>query len=577
MAYNQTQDAPHNPEDVGKFILGLRRDADTTPVDTDGDYHSLLFDNAGNLKVNIKAGSASGTEFNEDSPHTTGDAGTLALVVRNDGGGAISGTDGDYTALTVNSSGALYVTGGGGGTEYTEDDVSASPQVGTATMMERDDQLANVTPAEADWIGLRGSAKGALWVTIPDASGDPITSFGGGTQYTEDDAVPTNPIGTAMLMERDDILGGLTPAAGDWTHPFASAEGALWVQDFNSDAILADTASMDTNLGTIASSIYVDDGDWTATSSTHALIGGVYTSSKRTITDGDTAPISLDVNGHLINNAHAEAVALSDDVSNTMNLLVDESGAFVGHASINYVYDGSTWDRMPGTSAAGLLVNLGGNNDVTVAGVATAANQLADGHNVTVDNAAGGSAVNIQDGGNSITIDGSVTADLGANNDVTCTGAVAEGAAYSENPVPIGVEARSTNPTAVDDGDIVSLKSDDYGRPIVVLNNSRDLTGTQATTITSTSETTIVTATASVFHDLTMLIFSNTSNTSTEVDLRDDTAGTVIMTVGLAAKGSAVIPFNTPLAQGAVNDNWTAQLGTAVTSVEVFAHYVTNA
>ncbi len=40
-------------------------------------------------------------------------------------------------------------------------------------------------------------------------------------------------------------------------------------------------------------------------------------------------------------------------------------------------------------------------------GAATAANQLADGHNVTVDNAAGASAVNIQDGGNSITIDAS--------------------------------------------------------------------------------------------------------------------------------------------------------------------------
>lgn len=42
-------------------------------------------------------------------------------------------------------------------------------------------------------------------------------------------------------------------------------------------------------------------------------------------------------------------------------------------------------------------------------GAATAANQLPDGHNVTVDNAAGASAVNIQDGGNSITVDGTVT------------------------------------------------------------------------------------------------------------------------------------------------------------------------
>jgi len=42
------------------------------------------------------------------------------------------------------------------------------------------------------------------------------------------------------------------------------------------------------------------------------------------------------------------------------------------------------------------------------AGAATAANQLADGHNVTVDNAGGGAAVNIQDGGNTITVAGAV-------------------------------------------------------------------------------------------------------------------------------------------------------------------------
>ena len=41
-------------------------------------------------------------------------------------------------------------------------------------------------------------------------------------------------------------------------------------------------------------------------------------------------------------------------------------------------------------------------------GAATSANQLANGHDVTIDNASGASAVNIQDGGNTITVDGSV-------------------------------------------------------------------------------------------------------------------------------------------------------------------------
>ena len=43
-------------------------------------------------------------------------------------------------------------------------------------------------------------------------------------------------------------------------------------------------------------------------------------------------------------------------------------------------------------------------------GAATSAAQLPDGHNVTIDNSTGAAAVNIQDGGNTITVDGTVTA-----------------------------------------------------------------------------------------------------------------------------------------------------------------------
>ena len=51
-----------------------------------------------------------------------------------------------------------------------------------------------------------------------------------------------------------------------------------------------------------------------------------------------------------------------------------------------------------------------------ITGFATSALQLPDGHNVTVDNAAGAAAVNIQDGGNTITVDGTITANLSATD-----------------------------------------------------------------------------------------------------------------------------------------------------------------
>lgn len=73
--------------------------------------------------------------------------------------------------------------------------------------------------------------------------------------YTEDAVAPANPVGLAMMMQRDDALGGLTPIEGDWTHPFATAEGALWVQDFNSDAILALLTAMDADTSVLAAAV----------------------------------------------------------------------------------------------------------------------------------------------------------------------------------------------------------------------------------------------------------------------------------------------------------------------------------
>jgi len=108
-----------------------------------------------------------GGQYSEGDYHTNG-------IVRNDTLASLVTDDNDYTVLQVNADGALYVTGGGGGTEYTEDVATANPIVGTATLIERDDALSSVTPAEGDWIGLRGTAEGALWTQ--DFNSDTITT-----------------------------------------------------------------------------------------------------------------------------------------------------------------------------------------------------------------------------------------------------------------------------------------------------------------------------------------------------------------------------------------------------------------
>jgi len=95
-----------------------------------------------------------------------------------------------------------------------------------------------------------------------------------------------------------------------------------------------------------------------------------------------------------------------------------------------------------GTLTRALKTDAGGELQVDVlssalpSGAATSANQLPDGHNVTVDNAAGAAAVNIQDGGNTITVDGAVDVTKTALTPASPTAAtvgVATGLAVASN------------------------------------------------------------------------------------------------------------------------------------------------
>lgn len=162
----------------------------------------------------------------------------------------------------------------------------------------------------------------------------------------------------------------------------------------------ANAAAIKTAAELIDDAIYVDDADWTATTSKHALIGGVYQSTQGTITDGDTGPIRVDAHGNVITTINAGSFTLADGVSNTGNLPVDPGSNYTGVLSWGYAYNGSTWDRIRGTSSDGLLVNLGSNNDVTVNSGTVTANA---GTNLNT------SALALESGGNLATLAGIVS------------------------------------------------------------------------------------------------------------------------------------------------------------------------
>ncbi len=468
----------------------------------------------GSLPVTIVGGSSSGTQYTEDAAAAADPVGTVPILVRKDTPAATVTTDGDNIAQrgtnygaayvqVVNSSGS-FVDTFGGGTQYTEDAVAPADPVGNSFMVTRDDQLSAVTEAEGDWSRLRGTAKGALWVALADSSGDPITSFGGGTQYTEDVAAAADPTGTAFILVRADSLAAVTTTDGDNIAARATNKGEQYVKHVDTIAVTQSGSwTADTELPAAAA---LGDSDANPTAPAVGSFGMYWTGAawKRLFGDANglqlqgavshdstnvqntkpfatggrasaaaPADVSADndaVTGWFLRNG-AQATVLTaagaligGDASNGLDVDVTRvtgtvtiAGAVTNSGTFATQIDGSALTALQliddpvatlGTTTytetttkgmiigavrrdadttlvdttnevAPLQVNAGGQLKVAViaalpAGSAAigklAANDGVDIGDVTINNASGGSAVNIQDGGNSITVDGTVAA-----------------------------------------------------------------------------------------------------------------------------------------------------------------------
>lgn len=180
--------------------------------------------------------------------------------------------------------------------------------------------------------------------------------------------------------------------------------------------------------------------------------------------------------------------------------------------------------------------------------------------------------------GNGTSTTGTLRVSLASDStgQVAAIGKAAAGATISGAPVLNGGAARTANPAAVTDGQVANVMLDKLGKQVTV-SALRELVGIQQTTIaSSTTETTIVTAVASTFCDLTSLTITNSSGTATLVTLKDAIAGTTRAVYAIAANGGITIPFNPPLPQAAVNTAWTITCGTSVDSLYISATYVKN-
>lgn len=100
----KAEDAAHTSGHTGVFVLGVQNNAGGSMVSADGDYSPFQMDSAGRLRATIDA------TKNEDSAHSTGDAGIPAWTVRTDGFFQFGSTDGDYVPFQTNAFGHLKNT-----------------------------------------------------------------------------------------------------------------------------------------------------------------------------------------------------------------------------------------------------------------------------------------------------------------------------------------------------------------------------------------------------------------------------------------------------------------------------------
>ena len=194
----------------GPMILGVRQDADTSPVSASGDFHTLVFDAAGNLKVNVKAVDASNIL--------------------------------DDAAFTVGTSEVVPIAG-----VYTTDTVDA----GDAGALAMDASRRLLVSLEVDNVGVALESGGNLDTIAGDTTSldSKVTACNTGA-VTISSALPagTNAIGDVGISGAR-TSGGTTPSYNDgtctltelkssggqiyWIHAMNATASVRWLQLFN--------------------------------------------------------------------------------------------------------------------------------------------------------------------------------------------------------------------------------------------------------------------------------------------------------------------------------------------------------
>jgi len=324
----------------------------------------------------------------------------------------------------------------------------------------------------------------------------------------------------------------------------------------------ADTGAIKTATELIDDAVYADDADWTDGSSKHILVGGLYQSTPQTVTDGDVAPLEVDVNGKIIESNSAA-------IKTALEIMDDWDDA--NYCNVNLNVAGTDVAANAGTLNAQTIRvtiatddecnNFLGTIDADTGAIKTAVELLdnaVDGNYLNVNMNLAGSDAQAGEGTISATTQRVTIAtdDDGVAHLATIAGdttnietaiqiiddwdAVHDSAASSDGP-QLMAAYDSTKPTAVADGDAVRVLADASGRLLAGVEPERfqaTITSADATSATSVKAKTA----SKQIHVLSLII---STDTAMNIQLQDDAGTPVVLMeqIYLAANGGMALTF----------------------------------
>jgi hypothetical protein len=389
---------------------------------------------------------------------------------------------------------------------------------------------------------------GIFWQATQPVSGT-VTSNQGGAPWT------VKPDGTAWTMTSTsanvNVSNASIPVTGTFWQATQPVSGTVTANQGGTWNItnVSGTVSLPTGASTSANQPTNAAQGSTTSGQTGNLAMGAVTTGNPTYTTAQTSPLSLDTSGALRVNVIAGSGG--GGTSSSFGSAFPATGTAAGGEYLS----------TPPTLTNGQMVAL----QTNVSGA------------LKVDGSAVTQPVSGTFWQTTQPVSGTVTANQGGAP-WSVNGDTASGSADANNPVKIGGVARTSNPTAVTNGQRVNGIFDKLGKQVCV-GAIRDVKGVQKTSITTTTETTVVTAGGvGVFNDVYAIVVTNKSATTVFVDFRDSTAGTVRMTLAAPASDTRgfTVAVDSAMVQAGANANWTATLSGAATSIEISMLYVSN-